>query len=195
MAHGSLDNFRVATGGQKTVSLFKATTLGAACALVLIGAGKPAVSDPAGAARLFAEATYLKGYKNKGFSNASNQFYTHALDNTCQSAYGGARFAPLSGKQKTVQLQAGRRTIIFASTNNIQGSAAMAYPGGVAMNQSTCINKGAFTPQAGAKYQIVQRRENAGPCRLEITDLATGAVPADYEDLPPMTCYDAKKDD
>ena len=177
------------------MSLFKASMLGLASAFVLIGAGKPAAPDSAPAAKQFAEATYLKGYKNKGFSNASNQFYTHALDDTCQSAYGGARFAPLSGSKKTVQLEAGRRTIIFATTNNIQGSPAITYSGGVAMDQSTCANKGAFTPQAGARYQIVQRRENAGPCRLEITDLASGAVPADFEDLPPAACYNAKKDD
>lgn len=137
----------------------------------------------------YAEATYLKGYKNSGLGNASNQFYTKAYDDTCDSLRSGARFAPLSGSSKTVLLEANRRTIIYALTNNLQSGGVSV---DVVINQSTCLNKVVFTPQPNTRYQIVQRRENAGSCYLEITDVSTGDVPGDVEQLPAVECIKAQ---
>jgi hypothetical protein len=175
------------------LSLFKASLLGIASTLVLVSAGKPEDSGASAVAPQFAEVTYLKGYKNSGLGNASNQFYSHAYDDTCESVFGGAKFAPLSGSKKTVRFEAGRRTIINAVTNNFQGSTVPTYPGSVAVDESTCFNKGAFTPKPGAVYQIVQRRENTGACRLEITDLATGTVPEDFVELRPVPCVKTQR--
>jgi len=135
----------------------------------------------------YAQATYFKGYENSGFSNASNQFYSKAYDDSCASVSGGARFAPLSGSEKTVLLEANRRTIIYAVTNNIQGGGYE--PGiGLAFDEAQCANKVAFVPKPFGKYEVIQKRKNAGPCELQIIDRDTGALPLSFERLEYKQC-------
>ncbi len=135
----------------------------------------------------YAQATYFKGYENSGFSNASNQFYSKAYDDSCASVSGGARFAPLSGSEKTVLLEANRRTIIYAVTNNIQGGGYE--PGiGPTFDQAQCANKVAFVPKPYGKYEVIQRRKNAGPCELEIIDKDTGSLADGFERLEYKQC-------
>jgi hypothetical protein len=135
----------------------------------------------------YAQATYHKSYENTGFSNGSNQFYSKAYDDSCESVSEGARFAPLSGSEKTVLLEANRRTIIYAVTNNIQGAGYVPAVG-QKFDISQCANKVAFIPKPFGKYDIVQKRKNAGPCNLEIIDRDTGALPLSFERLEYKQC-------
>lgn len=141
----------------------------------------------------YAEATFVKGYDNSG--GASNQFYGAALDNSCGSAYVGAKFAPLSGKSKTVLLFAGKEAIIYAVTNNFQSRVGPTEygPVGVTVTGNLCRNKARFTPQPNTSYQIVQRRQDRGACHLEVTDISSGAPPADFVELPFEACVKAQK--
>ena len=135
----------------------------------------------------YAQATYFKGYENSGFSNASNQFYTKAYDDSCASLSGGAKFFSMTGSEKTVLLEANRRTIIYALTNNIRGG-GFAAGGGPVYDTSVCANKVAFVPKPFGKYDVIQRRKNAGPCELEIIDKDTGSPPASFERLEYKVC-------
>lgn len=134
----------------------------------------------------YAEITYKKGYENSGLGNASNQFYTKAYDDTCASVSGGAKFYSLTGNKETALFKVNKRTIIYALTNNIQydGPAPV---NGVRLAQRSCANKIAFTPKANNRYTIVQRRQNAGACVLEVTD-DNGRYPVDYEVLEHRAC-------
>lgn len=152
----------------------------AAAGLLLVAANKlprDAVLGPD-----YAQATYLKGYENSG--GASNQFYAAASDQSCASAYSGAKFAPLSGSSKTVLLHAGKPATIYAVTSNLQSQGSYSGGGpGVAISQDVCQNKARFTPLPFVRYQIVQRRKDRGACRLEITDIGTNLPPADLAEL------------
>lgn|GEM_PF-3010685 len=134
----------------------------------------------------YAEITYEKGYENSGLGNASNQFYSKAYDDTCASVSGGAKFYSLTGRKETVLFKVNKRTIIYAMTNNIQYDGP-ALVNGVQLAQRSCANKIAFTPKANHRYTIIQRRQNAGACVLEVAD-DNSEDPLDYEVLEYRAC-------
>ncbi|XAP77433.1 hypothetical protein ABC955_12710 [Citromicrobium bathyomarinum] len=173
-------------GGASIMGVKRAGCAIAALAMTSCSVGSD-IPKTASFGESYAQATYFKGYENSGFSNASNQFYTKAYDDSCASLSGGAKFFSMTGSEKTVLLEANRRTIIYALTNNIRGGGFAAGVGPV-YDTSVCANKVAFVPKPFGKYDVIQRRKNAGPCELEIIDKDTGSPPASFERLEYKVC-------
>lgn len=135
--------------------------------------------DPAGAVLGpdFAEVTFRLGIEDTvGLGSATVQEYRIGPGRDRAQARTARIFTWAHKDPRSLLLPAGQRVHVFAELRGYWGAPGISHNG-----SDTCLNMSAFTPQPGARYDVMQVGEAAVTCRLQIVDLATGTPPQDLE--------------
>jgi|GEM_PF-3589976 len=138
-----------------------------------------APTDPA----LSASVDVYKGYKTGvGFGKGTQQEYSIYNNDECDTPQRLASFTWTNGKMKNKSVAANELLRIGAFTNYFSTSSGGYWNGSayvVGTDVARCQSYARFTPQAGAKYKIVQKEADDKSCSIEIINLATLEAPQD----------------
>jgi hypothetical protein len=135
--------------------------------------------DPAGAVLGpdFAELTFRLGVEDTvGLGSATVQEYRIGASRDQAQARTARIFTWAHKDPRSLLLPVGQPVHAFAELRGYWGAPGITHNG-----SNTCLNISVFTPQPGARYDVMQVGEPTITCRLQIIDMATGAPPAGLE--------------
>lgn len=149
-----------------------------------------APSDPA----LSASVDVYKGYKTGvGFGKGTQQEYSVYTSDQCDTPQRLASFTWTNGEMKNKTVAANEPLRVGAFTNYFSTGSGGYWNGSayiVGTDVARCPSFAKFTPQAGAKYKIIQTEADDRSCSLEITNIATSKAPQDLVIGQENTCID-----
>lgn len=160
------------TGGRGALALLASAALAGCVSMARQPDGAVLGTD-------FAEATFRLGVADTvGAGRATVQEYRIGTNRDQAQARTVRIFTWANKDPRVLLLPVGQPTYVFAELRGLWGA-----PGITDNGTDTCRNISVFTPQPGARYEVMQAGEPTIACVLRIDDVATGAPPTGLEVL------------